>query len=105
MGENVQRRVNEMLDEARKLGILVCDSDVAPFRRLIKEQFKPKQELLDKLVTTFLLGRAVPYTIEQVVEQAQKMVDPYADGRRRRPTVAESLDRGDCSLENIPTRN
>jgi hypothetical protein len=105
MGKSVQKRVNEMLDETRKLGILVRDADVAPYRKLIKEQLKPKQALLDKLVVTFLLGRTVPYTIADVIAQAKKMPDPYAGGKRQRLTVAESLRRSDHSFDTIPPVN
>ncbi|WP_425901819.1 hypothetical protein [Agrobacterium radiobacter] len=61
------------------------------FRDIIRKGIKPSQQLLDRYVESFLLGKPVSFTIEQVVAEAEALPDPYADGKRARPSVEDSL--------------
>ena len=54
-------------------------------RKVAKEGIKPTQELLDRYVGSFLMGRPVAYDIEKVKSIAATLPDPYADGKRKRP--------------------
>ncbi|MBB6305400.1 MULTISPECIES: hypothetical protein [Rhizobium] len=91
MGKGVQKRVDEHLTEARNLGYLTNGSDIASFRKAVKANLLADQSLVDRFVETFLLGRPVGYDIEAVKKAARALPDPYADGKRKRPTVADSI--------------
>lgn len=93
MGRCARIKLEELLSETRNLGILVRESDVPKYRKQIKDQLRPTQALLDKMVATFLLGRPVGYKMSEVLAEAKKMPDPYANGKRKRLSVAESLKR------------
>lgn len=61
------------------------------FRDIIRKGIKPSQQMLDRYVESFLSGKPVSYTIEQVMAKARSLPDPYADGKRARPSVEDSL--------------
>ncbi|NEI11061.1 hypothetical protein GR220_03510 [Rhizobium leguminosarum] len=91
MGKGAQQRVEEHVTEARRLGYLTSASDISGFRKRLKAELRPKQALVDRFVETFLLGRPVSFDIDAVKKAAKAMPDPYADGKRKRPTVADSI--------------
>lgn len=81
-----RQRVEDLITAAISTLPEGVEPDLKQMRKIAKEGMKPKQELLDRMAATFLIGKPVPYNIDAIIEQAKKMPDPYADGKRKRPS-------------------
>ncbi|MBY3363758.1 hypothetical protein [Rhizobium laguerreae] len=60
-------------------------------RRLLEEEIRPDQGLLERRVQQFLIGRKPQFDIDEVIEHAKTMPDPYADRKRARPNPLDHI--------------
>ncbi|MER9934310.1 hypothetical protein [Mesorhizobium sp. M0088] len=72
IGKAAQRRVEDLLTQARKEGILLTPERLKQYRKLIRTGIKPTQGLLDRWVTSFLLGKPISFQIADVMNLVHK---------------------------------
>jgi hypothetical protein len=85
IGKAKQERVEALISTVVNDIGPVDSETLKAMRKTAKEGIKPTQELLDRYVGSFLMGRPVAYDIEKVKSIAATIPDPYADGKRKRP--------------------
>jgi hypothetical protein len=85
IGKAKQERVEALISTVvNDIGPVESET-LKAMRKVAKEGIKPTQELLDRYVSSFLMGRPVAFDIEKVESLAATIPDPYADGKRKRP--------------------
>lgn len=85
IGKAKQERVEALISTVVNHSGPVESGKLKAMRKVAKEGIKPTQELLDRYVCSFLMGRPVAFDIEKVKSLAATIPDPYADGKRKRP--------------------
>ena len=91
IGAQRRQRVEDLITAAVRTLPTGVVPDLPAMRKIVKTSIKPKQELLDRMVEVFLVGKKVPYDIDKVIEHAKTLPDPYADGKRKRPSPLDHL--------------
>ncbi|MCX5568191.1 hypothetical protein [Kaistia nematophila] len=79
--ERVEALISTVVNDIGPVG----SETLKAMRKVAKEGIKPTQELLERYIGSFLMGRPVAYDIEKVKSIAATIPDPYADGKRKRP--------------------
>jgi hypothetical protein len=85
VGKAKQERVEALISTVVNDIGPVDSETLKAMRKTAKEGIKPTQELLERYVGSFLMGRPVAYDIEKVKSIAATIPDPYADRKRKRP--------------------
>ena len=76
-GKGLDERREALLTEAlRSRQIPNTAQNRKAVRKQIKEGLEPDQALIDKYVRTFLIGKAVPFRIDQLIELTKGAVSP-----------------------------
>ncbi|TAT84826.1 hypothetical protein [Rhizobium ruizarguesonis] len=73
MGKGAKKRIEDLLSEAKGMGMEIKDYDLSRFRKIIKRSIKPTQALLDRYADSFLMGRPINFELDSVLEHAKKM--------------------------------
>ncbi|ARO31280.1 hypothetical protein NXC14_CH03376 [Rhizobium sp. NXC14] len=73
MGKGAKKRIEDLLSQAKGMGIEIKDYDLSRFRKIIKRSIKPTQALLDRYTDSFLMGRSVSFKLGAVIEHAKKL--------------------------------
>ncbi|WP_421254282.1 hypothetical protein [Aeromonas sp. 600948] len=66
-GKQKQMRKEELISKAISGGVIDTPDSLKEMRRVIKEYITPNQELLNRYVDSFLIGKKIPITIDDIV--------------------------------------
>ncbi|WP_199479386.1 hypothetical protein [Vibrio harveyi] len=67
-GRTKNERKERLITEAITGGIEPTKENLKELRKLIKEHMSPDQELLDRYVQTFLIGKALNITMDDILD-------------------------------------
>jgi hypothetical protein len=71
MGKGREKRIEELLTQAVAVGLPNTPENRQLARRTAKKHIRPDQALIDRYVQTFLVGKKIDVTINEIVDLAQ----------------------------------